>query len=351
MHTRTPQVLSIFANTQAQWPSAIIRIYTYLSLFSFNLNITAPECIFSISYSYKWFVVESMPLVALSMVGLVHMLTQCYLLYKKKMGGKDIADHSSEMIGLALTSMYMIYLYMSETALDVFNCGQVVSEDGVTDGKHYMNSEPNEVCYEDGSMQQFLMPYAAVAICVYSLGYPLLLTYILFNPGNRQKIRQDQLLRACNKGDTERSNPFCYAFRKRYARLYYNFKPVYWYWVILTVMRKLSIVSAALIFRTNPTFQLCVILLIMFGAYVCQTKYQPWMSNMEKAEVVEQHKEEIEILQDRINEVNDRKVTQYSHHSGAGGRRFKKLTLGNTYEVKGRPTAERAAAFIWNYNT
>ena len=116
-------------------------------------------------------------------------------------------------------------------------------------------------------------------------------------------------------------------------------------------MRKLTIVSAALIFRTNPTFQLCVILLIMFGAYVCQTKYQPWMSNMEKAEVVEQHKEEIEILQDSINEVNDKKVTQYSHHSGADGRRFKKLTLGNTYEVKGRPTAERAAAFIWNYNT
>ena len=75
------------------------------------------------------------------------------------------------------------------------------------------------------------------------------------------------------------------------------------------------------------------------------------MSNLEKAEVVERHAEEIEILQDRINELNAKKVTGYQHHSSEARGRFKKLTLGNTYEVKSQTASVRAATFIWNYNT
>jgi len=245
----------------------------------------------------------------------------------------------------------MVYLYISETSLDVFNCGKVVSETGVSDGKWYMNSEPSEVCYEEGSMQAMLQPWAIITTLVYSLGYPLLIIYLLFKPDHRKLIRQDQLLRACGTGDTPDNNPFCFNFRKRYGRLYYNFKPIYWYWIILTILRKFCIVSAALIFRDNPTFQLCVILLIMFGAYVVQTKYQPWMSNAEKAQVCTDHEEEIKIIEDRINTENKKKVKNYDE-IGLGRSAGKRVVLGNKYVSRAATSKRaRAAEFFWNYNT
>ena len=72
-----------------------------------------------------------MPVIMLLGVLCLHYGTSLLKKFQQNTGGKSVTDHSHQMVGLALTSMYMVYLYISETSLDVFNCGQIVSEDGV----------------------------------------------------------------------------------------------------------------------------------------------------------------------------------------------------------------------------
>ena len=63
------QVLSIFADTKADWPASIELVYDYMSFFSFNLNVAKPECTISLTYDEKWFFVETVPLCMLAIVG------------------------------------------------------------------------------------------------------------------------------------------------------------------------------------------------------------------------------------------------------------------------------------------
>jgi hypothetical protein len=91
------------------------------------------------------------------------------------------------------------------------------------------------------------------------------------------------------------TNPY-FDFRQRYSRLYYQFKvrwrkcggeepmrvlthvclvfvvlqPDYYYWILIILARKFLIAFAELMFRKNPFFQLCFILLILFVAYTLQ---------------------------------------------------------------------------------
>jgi len=87
--------------------------------------------------------------------------------------------------------MYYVYMNLSMTALEVFNCGVQELEDPITgevvsDGKQYM-SETNWVCYEKGGDHIALVPLAVIAICVYTIGYPCYMAYVLFTPKNKAR--------------------------------------------------------------------------------------------------------------------------------------------------------------------
>jgi hypothetical protein len=58
-----------------------------------------------------------------------------------------------------------------------------------------------EVVFEDcnlkGGVRQTLLPYAIIALCVYTITYPCTVFYLLYK--NRMLIMEDQLLRAEDK--------------------------------------------------------------------------------------------------------------------------------------------------------
>ena len=74
--------------------------------------------------------------------------------------------------------------------------------------------------------------------------------------------------------------------RTRYSRIYYHFRPEYYYWIMLIIGRKTAIALTSLLYRKNPSFQFAVALLVMFSAYVLQVKYQPYMSPSKMDKVV-----------------------------------------------------------------
>jgi hypothetical protein len=65
------------------------------------------------------------------------------------------------------------------------------------------------------------------------------------------------------------------------------------------LIRKFWIAIAALIFRTNPTFQLSFILLILFVCYVLQVQHRPFMSTVERESELERHRAKVEEARER----------------------------------------------------
>ena len=86
----------------------------------------------------------------------------------------------------------------------------------------------NVACNEPGGLHSRLLPWAVFVFTVYSIGYPLVVGRILYK--NREKAKEDQVLRAKNTGHTRQTNPNCYEFRKRYSKLYHLYKPEFYYW-------------------------------------------------------------------------------------------------------------------------
>lgn len=56
-------------------------------------------------------------------------------------------------------------------------------------------------------------------------------------------------------GENRLTNPHCYDFRKKFSKLYYQFKPDQYYWILCVISRKFTIAIASLLFRKNTSFQ------------------------------------------------------------------------------------------------
>ena len=69
-------MLSIFAALKFDWPPAIIALYNAFSLASFNLELLAPECNFSVNYEAKWMVTQLLPVLLVAAVGVVLIATR-----------------------------------------------------------------------------------------------------------------------------------------------------------------------------------------------------------------------------------------------------------------------------------
>ena len=70
--------------------------------------------------------------------------------------------------------------------------------------------------------------------------------------------------------------------RVKYKHLYYYFKPGKVYWLLWIIYRKLSISIIAVLFYSNPGFQLAFTILVLFSSYVLQVRNRPFMSPMER---------------------------------------------------------------------
>lgn len=64
-----------------------------------------------------------------------------------------------------------------------------------------------------------------------------------------------------------------YNFRSKYATLYFKFKPRYYFWILVVVVRKLLIVTFTLLFHINATMQFAMILLVIFLAFTLQVNF------------------------------------------------------------------------------
>jgi len=198
----------------------------------------------------------------------------------------------SRLIATGVVMMYYLYLSVTKRALDVFNCNPTDPPDGnlytpftsleCDGGGHCRCNAVNS----DGTpgLQLRLQPLAIAFIIFYTIGFPAFIFIIWYK--DRRNMMLDQYFRACGFGDERATNPH-YDLRKRYSKLYYHFKPQYTFWILLILARKMGIAFAALFLRYSGTFQLSVIIMILFASFVAQVLYRPYMSTSERKAVLE----------------------------------------------------------------
>lgn len=256
------QVMSMFLKSDIRWPGEIRVLFRALSALNFDLDIASPECLLRDIYRYdlKWYGIMCLPLGCALIFFLIHLV----LWSRKKFWlrrRRNLNKHTHAMVSMNLVMMYFLYLYLTRSALDVFNCVPLDPPDKIHPDWTYMTAVGGVRCYESGSLQMQLLPFAVLGIIFYTLGYPALLAWLLWR--NKARIREDQVLRANGKGDKRvKGDMFnIYNIRKRYSAIYYQFKPRAYYWVVIIIARKFAIAAINLMLRTvsrHTSFAWCV---------------------------------------------------------------------------------------------
>ena len=185
------QVMSMFLKSDIRWPAPIRSLFRIMSSFNFDLDVASPECLVQEYYRYdiKWYSIMALPLGLAFLFLLVHVLL---LLKKRCCDGRttNLNKHAHAMISMNLVTMYFLYLYLTRSALDVFNCVPLDPPDVVHPEYTYMTAVGGVQCYQEGSLQMQLLPLAVLGILVYTIGYPALLMVLFWR--NKLRIQTDQ---------------------------------------------------------------------------------------------------------------------------------------------------------------
>ena len=342
------QIMSILAMSNTiNWPYNIKQIFNVLSFFNLNLDLMAPECSYpKVPYTVKWSMIMALPIFACGFFLMVHMGVWAKKRFIEKRT-KDLHRHIHLMIGTSLIAFYYFYLYLTKTALDIFNCSPTTPPEFDQAGKEIEYLEVTFAqCGEAGGVQMQLVGPAACFFALYSMGFPAVVGALLYK--NRLKCKEDQLLRAKRTGTSRATNPNCWDFRKKYHKIYEMYKPQYYFWAAMIMGRKLLIACAGLMFRRSPVFLLAFSLLTLFVSYACQVRCQPFMHDAEYASVVEAAEREADRAAKRFG--NREVDLSGGHRPSMKG--TKKVQLGS--ERSAEDLEENALGFrqsIYNYNT
>merc|ERR1719424_1830361 len=185
----------------------------------------------------------------------------------------------SQTISMLVTLVYFLFVILTKTAVGVFNCE---SPEPPT-GKTYMDDLPLEECWVPNGVHSRLVAPGIILFLIYCLGFPVVVGTTLYRM--RDVVKEDQLLRARKRGDSYETNPH-YVFRKRFGRLYYQYRPEYYWWLLVIIFRKFAICSISIVFKDNPTFQLAAALFVMFGCFALHVRFRPFLDVLESADVV-----------------------------------------------------------------
>jgi hypothetical protein len=101
-----------------------------------------------------------------------------------------------------------------------------------------LERDPTVLCETSAGPYSRIRIVASATILVYVLGLPVVLGVILVR--NWLKVTQDQRLRERGEGDSALTNPH-FQFRRRYRKVYEDFRPQRAYWKVVLLMRKLGL--------------------------------------------------------------------------------------------------------------
>jgi hypothetical protein len=289
------QVLGVMQYTRVDWPLPLRELFHVASAFYLNVDLVAPECTLgpAVAYQQKWAFVLLLPITFGALLALIQGAITLYRLVVMKRRDKRSAGMST-LLATQLLVMYALYIYVTRTLLDPLSCvpptpplapGELNPE---RDARYFLPEFTPCSTYGGFVGPSLWMGAAAVVgIIVYTGLYPAFVGFWLWR--HRELVMEDQLLRAKGTGHDRLTNPHALTFRKRWGRLYYQFKPDNWYWILMVLGRKMSVVAVQVIFNRNASYQLASIVIVLMVAYALQATTCPYMGPGDAEDVLRTH--------------------------------------------------------------
>ena len=111
--------------------------------------------------------------------------------------------------------------------------------------------------------------------CADGLGVPAYFFYTLTRYSD--EMRRDIMLWQRGLGDSAATNTD-YWIRRRYSRLYIDYKPQVHWWRLVLIVRKGCLVTVSVLFSHNPTFQAAAVLACLLVAYTLHVRNLPFLT-------------------------------------------------------------------------
>ena len=119
------------------------------------------------------------------------------------------------------------------------------------------------------------------------------------------------------------------------------------YWEFVILLRKLAIVSIAVGLRGSPSYQLAVMLLVLFCAFAAQVKHNPYFSHSDRPLIIAEH--EAKRLTDPLHVMIEEDMRAIARSNVLKGTRVQRFFDPNSLR-KGL-TVDAALLVALDYNT
>jgi hypothetical protein len=349
------QVVAMFTDADVNWPPILYEFYIFLSFFSFDVDIVTPECLLpELGYEAKFYGIILSPLYVGLVVLIAFFIYSCY--HQGFLQRKRDKTAWARFFSAYWMSIYFLYITVTRKALEIFNCNPTTPYDGYlyTEFVDYQCDSGLCRCGDPDHLQYRLVLPAVLALLIITLGFPLYVIYVVKK--HHTLVKEDQILRAYEIGDTPNENPDAFHIRIQYHKMYYHFKPGKVYWIVIIIFRKTLIAFAALVFRSNPGFQLAFVLLVLFLSYILQVQNQPFMSTVQRNETIRIHKHKTYVEKNQVHISIQAKidaaisfVKKRDKRESVRGRKVRYGADGHMISHHARGGKSRE--YFWDYNT
>ena len=255
MHSATPamyyigvdylQTLSYFGSTPIRWPRALKAIFTFISIFNFDLDAVLPlECFFGATHAVKMVALLLAPLCICLCLLALSWATKCSCGTRRS---------SNSILGVGLGIMYFAYLQLVSLSMEALT-----------------------------SNDSALIWTGSFAICFYMVAIPLLVAERLLKKDAKIIIKHDQARREesgyQSKSANTPSDRSCEEYRQRYGFLYGAYQSKYWFWPLVMLGRKLMLGLTVSLWQGRPVTLASVLAVISSVSGAANYFCRPFMT-------------------------------------------------------------------------
>ena len=257
------QVMQSFSRmANVRWPPAYRRFLERFAVFSLDFFSVSPlGCTLGVQvgFLHEMLAVLALPAVGATLLLLMALLAQCIASVRKH----SVCEMATrpETVDLLLWLFFLLYPLLAKTALVPFDCVDVGDQ-------RLMRASPGEACDED---EWYLLgALGGAGTVVYSFGFPLL-CFVMTRAAHNAPS-------GAILGDGVDDKKVGRA-RRRIARarlLLRSYRPKYWYWEALEVLRKYFLTSVVLVVAPSSLVQVYMGLLVCMASTILVALHQPY---------------------------------------------------------------------------
>jgi hypothetical protein len=333
------QVIAMLSYSAVAWPTMLKQLFLVLSAAFLDVQVVTPDCyIPNVTFRSEFIGILLLPIAVFAILLLLHVFVLAYKVISLR-PKKTWNSHLPVMVSTSLTMMFFLYIYETRTTLEVFNCRALPGLPGSSGKFLAVTGEP---CGFTS-----IAPYVAAAIAglvVYVAGYFIFNAIFLYR--NAEKMMEDQLLRAKGVGDDRLTNPNAFTLRQTYGRMYYQFKPDYFWWQLIVLLRLFFIAFVPVIFNSSGTYQMAVCALVLMIAYGLQTTFNPYLCGANREAVLRLHS-----VQVFTSAVHARLEANIKSIETRGRKKVHKNVLDFNGKVDHKALLGALTGFLGDYNT